>query len=237
MPAADKPDVDGAAAVDEVSAAEWRDLFSDQEFRDRLRSAAALPRTHAAAGLFLVFRGVGSSLLRYSRVYEHDLETGRSATEELYEDLPELYSDPIIFLMEVHSPEPTAGDSTANFIPSQSDLHGLLSFVSAKGFTQMPLGIWVWPNPDGSLGLFLMQWRGYPSLDQWEAVEAVFESAPPRLDAFAAALDETGIVRATVASADGESGEIADLDFCERFAYELHTYGAPGGGYHSGPAR
>lgn len=224
-----------ADPIDAVTADEWQSIFHGAEFRRRLRDVALLPATQAVAGLFLVFRGVGSGLLRHSRVYEHDPAAGRSATEELYEDMPELYSDPILFLMEVHSADPSEHGSRA-YQPSQNDLRGLLTFVSAKGFTQMPLGVWVWPEHD-ALTLFIVQWRGYPSLDEWEAVEAVFEDAGQPLPAIAAALDATAIVRTHIARADADTGLIDDLGFCARFAYDLRTYGEPGAGYQPGPVR
>lgn len=221
------------APVDEVAADEWRRIFEDPHFLALLRDAARSPRTHFAPGLFLVFREIGDPEVRYSRVYEHDASSAQSATELLYEEIPGLYSDPILFLIDARSAEGPAPR------PSHQDLHGLLAFVSAKGFTQMPLGLWAYQaDDDAPIALFLAQWRGYPTLDQWEAVEAAFEaSAEAGPQALADALNATRIVRAHIDAVPPHEGTLGDLAICDLLAYELTTYGEPGGGFMTGPAR
>lgn len=218
-------------AVDGVSANEWRELFTDAGFLERLRSAAAMPRTEHAIGLLLVFREIGTDGIRLSRVYSHDLAVGRSATPTLYEDIPELYSDPILFIVEArglpHGPP----------LPTHDDLQSLLTFVSSKGFTQMPLGLWLHQPAEGEpIALFMVQWRGYPSLDEWSAMEAAFANTPAGdAAALVNALNATGIIRAHADTLPPEDGTLSDLRVAERFAYELEGYGHGPGAYMRAP--
>ena len=221
------PDPSDATPTDAVTANEWRAIFTDPDFLERLRRMVLLPRTEIAPGYFLVYREVGGTEVRYSRVLPHAPELGLSATDDLYADIPELYADPVLFLIEAHS------TMHAPPLPTFEDLHGLLSLVSAKGFTQMPLGLWGHqPTETDAIALFLAQWRGYPDLEQWEAVEAVYAAPPTDPDGLAAALEATGILRSAVGSLPADpAAEWPDLALAERFAYAVHTFGMRGGGY------